>query len=87
MADEPSPYREKIVQWFIARYQWPPLDQLSEEQKAAVKIFADRYEQIAKEQGVPLEYFTWEVFFDTRTAQAVIISTKAPTQARTGQSQ
>ncbi len=62
MADEPSPYREKIIRWFLRSFPgWPPLDQLSAEQRAIVEIFADRYEQIAKEQGVPLEYFTWDL--------------------------
>jgi hypothetical protein len=61
MPDETSPYREQIIKWCLRSRGWPPLDQLSAEQKRLVEIFADSYEQIAKEQGVPLELFTWDL--------------------------
>ncbi len=61
MPDEHSPYRENIIRWFLRSRGWPPLDQLSVQQRTIVRIFANQYEQVAKEQGVPLEYFTWDL--------------------------
>ncbi len=55
MPDEHSPYRENIIRWFLRSRGWPPLDQLSVQQRTIVRIFANQYEQVAKEQGVPLE--------------------------------
>ena len=61
MPEEPSPYREQIIRWRLRNVGWPPFNQLSAEQKHLVEIYAYQYEQIAKERGVPLEYFTWDL--------------------------
>jgi hypothetical protein len=66
MADEHSPYRETIIKWIADSIAgvipgWPPLDQLSEEQRVMVESMADTWEQIAKAYGLPLECFTWDV--------------------------
>jgi len=61
MPGEHSPLRDAILKWIVSSLGslgWPPLDQLSVEQRAMVESMADGWERIARACGMPPESFT-----------------------------